>query len=34
MKKGDIVSYFGKRAKVVLFDRTHAAIEFEDGSRL
>jgi hypothetical protein len=34
MKIGDIVNYFGKQAEVVLFDRTHVVIKFEDGSKL
>jgi hypothetical protein len=34
MKIGDTVNYFGKQAKVVLFDRTHAVIQFENGSKL
>jgi hypothetical protein len=33
MKIGDIVNYFGKQAEVVLFDRTHVVIKFEDGSK-
>lgn len=34
MQIGDIVNYFGKQAEVVLFDRTHVVIKFEDGSKL
>ena len=34
MQKGDIVNYFGKEAKVVLFNRTHVVIKFKDGSKI
>ena len=34
MKTGDIVNYFGKIAEVVLFDRTHVVIKFNNGSKI
>lgn len=34
MKIGDTISFFGKEAKVVEFNRTHFLIQFESGIKI